>query len=158
MKGPRVKFRMRYVAGGALVLGIAAGVWLGDWFKGFGPGGTGTGFGTSNSDGVLTSVGEGTADLGVATDQPVSAVVTPPLRVVIRDRSYFLRDGDQETPIDLLALVATVARHPADEDGIKLRIYRANSARAKTVQDLVDAVHTAGITDAAIYTSPDAVE
>ena len=153
-----MKFRMRYVVGGALVLGIAAGVWLGDWFKGFGPGGTGTGFGTSNTDGVQTSVGDGVADIGVATDRPASAVTLPTLRVVIRDRSYFLRDGDQETPIELPDLVDLVVKHPADEDGLKLRVYRANSARAKTVDDLAHAVRSASVADAAVYISQDAVE
>jgi len=151
---------MRYVAGGALALGIAAGVWLGDWFKGFGPGGTGTGFGTSDFEGVQTSVGSasrGPVDLGVSHTVPATSSAEM-LRVVIRDRSYFLRDGDQETEIELPALVETVAKHPADEDGVKLKVYRANSARAKTVQDLVEAVHAAGVADAAVYVSPEAVE
>ncbi|HUQ72630.1 MAG TPA: hypothetical protein VM165_24085, partial [Planctomycetaceae bacterium] len=79
---------MRYVAGGALALGIAAGVWLGDWFKGIGPGGTGTGFGTSEFDGVQTSVGTGSAsgvvDIGVSRSVPVTTPAQT-LRVVIRD-------------------------------------------------------------------------
>jgi hypothetical protein len=150
---------MRYVAGGALALGIAAGVWLGDWFKGFGPGG-GEGSGLRRSgEGVQTSVASGNgAELGVtaASLDRIPPVTT--LRVVIRDRSYFLRDGATDTPVELSALVEAAQRQPPDDDGIKLRLYRTNTARVTAELQLKDALHAAGIADAAIYTAKDAVE
>lgn len=154
-----MKFRMRYVVGGALVLGIAAGVWLGDWFKGFGPGGDGTTGGLGTGDGVKTSlVGESPPELGVTAETTTVGLVTSMLRVVIKDRSYFLRDGETDTPIELPALVDAVKQHPADDDGIKLRLYRSNTARVTAELQLREALHAAGVSDAAIYVSPDAVE
>lgn len=150
---------MRYVAGGALALGVAAGVWLGDWFKGFGPGGgEGSGF-RQSGEGVQTSVvASNGAELGVsaASLDRIPRVTT--LRVVIKDRSYFLRDGETDTPVELAAVVDAVQRQPPDDDGIKLRLYRTNTARVTAELQLLDALHAAGIADAAIYKSENAVE
>jgi hypothetical protein len=149
---------MRYVVGGALALGIAAGVWLSDWFKGIGLGeGSAVGIGQSGWDGVQTNAEGQAADLGVSYQTPLPAGA-PTLRVVIKDRSYFLRDGETDTPIELAALVDAVKQHPADEDGIRLRLYRTNTARVTAELQLREALQTAGIPDAAVFTYEHAVE
>jgi hypothetical protein len=153
-----VKFKMRYVVGGALALGIAAGVWLSDWFKGIGVGGgSGVGIGQSGWQGMPSGEESEVADLGVSYQTPLPAGPVT-LRVVIKDRSYFLRDGETDTPIELAALVDAVKQHPADEDGIRLRLYRTNTARVTAELQLREALQAAGIPDAAVFTYEHAVE
>ncbi len=148
--------RMRYVVGGALVLGIAAGIWLGDLFKGIGTG-DGIGIGQSGFSGVTTGLTSGSADLGVSSENS-SDVVPESLRVIIKDREYYLRSGDDETPIDLNALVGMVQSASGDDDGIKLRIYRTGSARVTAMLQLRDALKASGVAEGAIYSSPDLLD
>ena len=157
--------RMRYIVGGALILGIAAGVWLGDFLKGFGLGtGNGVGIGSSGTAAVQVSTDAGSngktdsaADLGVSgetmpTDRPES------LSVYIQDRDYYLRVGDGESPIDLPALVDMARSTTGDGDGIKVRIYQTGSARVTALLQLRDALKAADIPEAAVYTSPEVLD
>jgi len=149
--------KMRYIIGGALVLGIAAGVWLGDMFKGLGTG-NGVGIGQSGLSGVQTSVAPVAGpDLGVSTDSAGTGTIDT-VQVVVRDRSYFLRLNGEESPIDLDALLSMIATTTGNDEGIRVAIYRAGSARTTTVLQLTEALESAGINPAAVYTSPDMVE
>jgi len=150
---------MRYVTGGALVLGIAAGVWLSDWFKGLGlGGGAGVGIGQRGMSGIQANADGEPADIGVSY-QTTSVVQGPPsLRVVIKDRSYFLRDGETDTPIELPALVEAIKQQPPDDDGIKLRLYQTNDARQSARVALLEELQAAGVPAAAVHEYQDAVE
>ncbi|MBI1345125.1 hypothetical protein GC163_02435 [bacterium] len=149
--------RMRYIIGGALVLGIAAGVWLGDLFQGIGTG-DGIGIGQSGVTGVQTSVEtQPGPDLGLSTEASgIESIET--IQVVVRDRTYFVRLNGEESPIDLPALLSMIAETTGNDEGIRVAIYRAGSARTTTVLQLTEALQNAGISDAAIYTSPEMVE
>ncbi len=146
--------RMRYVIGGALVLGIVAGVWLSDLLKGLGSG-NGVGIGQAGLEGVAVQIDPATtgSDLGVSTESTTGVAATS-LKVLIKDRGYFLRTGDLDSPIDLEALVPMVRAATGDDDGIKLRIYRSGTARVTAELQLREALRAANVAEGAIYTSP----
>lgn len=147
-------FKFRNVVGVALVLGIAAGVWMGDLFKGFGTGGDGVGIGRSGTTGLSADAApEQAVDLGVS-----GAAHRQPYRVVIKDRSYFLREGAADTPVTLEKLVELVTASPGDEDGVRVRVYQTESARVTAGVRLRDALKAADVPESAAYWSPDAVE
>ena len=138
------------------MLGIAAGIWLGDLFKGLGSG-NGIGIGQSGITQVSVDQPAGTVELGMEGESnPTEAPET--VRVVIRDRGFFLKSGDEETPIELGELITLIQSAQGDEDGIKLRVYRSASARVTTELALRDALKAAEIADAAIHTPQDVVE
>ncbi|OYW15139.1 MAG: hypothetical protein B7Z55_15240, partial [Planctomycetales bacterium 12-60-4] len=124
--------------------------------KGIGTG-NGVGIGQSGWSGKSDGTAETQAELGVSSE---TAKGTAPesLRVVIKDRNYYLRSGGSETPIDLDALVSMVQSAIGDDDGIKLRIYRTESARVTAELQLRESLKTVDVADSAIYTSPDVVE
>jgi hypothetical protein len=150
--------RMRYVIGGALVLGIVAGVWLSDLLKGLGSG-NGVGIGQAGLEGVAVQVDPATtgSDLGLSSESTTGVAATS-LKVLIKDRGYFLRTGDLDSPIDLEALVPMVQAATGDDDGIKLRIYRSGTARVTAELQLREALRAADVAEGAIYTSPGITE
>lgn len=152
---------VRYFVGGALVVGVALGVWLADFFKGIGTG-NGVGIGQSGFSSITASLENGgvrteDVDLGVSADS-VPTAVPDSLKVVIKDRALYLRSETGDSPIDVLALVGMVKSAKGDGDGIKLRIYRTESARVTAEVDLRKALSEASVAESAIYTSPDMVE
>lgn len=149
-------FKVRYLIGTALVLGIAAGVWLGEFWKGFGWGG-GSGFGQGDSLLVTTQPTNSTTP-PAEDDTRDSPTSTQTVRVVIRDRSYYLKQSLEEQPITLQDLVALVQRAQGDEDGIRLRVYRAESSRATAELQLQEALRAVDIPESAIYWSPEVTQ
>lgn len=154
--------RMRYVVGGALILGIAAGVWLSDFLKGIGTG-DGIGIGQSGMSGVQSTVADSTPELGLSSSpvpdrKPSESALPESLRVLIRDRSFFLRDGGDLQPIELADLVNLVTAVPGDADGIRLRLFRASSARVTAERGLLDALAAADVPEAALYISPEPID
>ena len=169
--------KMRYVVGGTLVLGIAAGVWLSDFLKGFGLGaGDGVGIGQTGLSGIQTSVGstssggQSSPDLGLSADQLVSQSQLAPganpgkqtlptsERLLVKDRGYFWRTASGDVPATLDEIIAKAQSLAGDDDGIRLRIYRDDSARVTAVIALEEALKTAMIPESAIYMSPDAAQ
>lgn len=150
-------FKVRYLVGAALVLGIAAGVWLGEFWKGFGWGG-GSGFGYGDSLLVTAQPTNSTTPPAKDDVQDSSPTPMPTVRVVIRDRSYYLKQSREEQPIALQDLVALVQRAAGDEDGIRLRIYRAESSRATAELQLQEALRAVDIPESAIYWSPEVAQ
>jgi hypothetical protein len=147
-------FKLRNVAGAALVIGIAAGIWLGDLWKGFG---TGSGLGLGNGGDQVTLVSssrETTPD--ASAESPAEPVAGNVLRVVIRDRSYYLKTGREERRLTLEDLVQAVRNTPGDADGLRLRVYRAEDARVTADVQLREALRGAQIPESAIFWSPDA--
>lgn len=150
--------RMRYIIGGALVLGIVAGVWLSDLLKGLGSG-NGVGIGQAGLEGVAVQIDPATtgSDLGLSSESTTGVAATS-LKVLIKDRGYFLRTGDLDSTIDLEALVPMVQAATGDDDGIKLRIYRSGTARVTAELQLREALRAADVAEGAIYTSPGMTE
>lgn len=150
------RFRYRYIIGGTLLLGVLAGVWLSNFLQGIGTG-DGIGIGQSGMSGVSVSTTAGPADLGISSDSPATDVPQS-LRVVIRDRSYFLRDQETEQPQALSDLVALARSVPGDEDGIKVRVFRSRSARVTAELGLRDALLEADVPESAIFISQDPID
>lgn len=148
-------FKFRNVAAVMLVLGVAAGVWMSDLWKGLG-GGSGLGLGDGKKSPARSAdEGRETApELGV--DGPASTThAGQTVRVIIRDRDYFLKEGRQETPLPLDRLVDTVRDVSGDDDGVRLRVYRAESARVTAELELREALQKAEIPESATYWSPE---
>ena len=152
-------FKFRNVVSVVLVLGVAAGLWLSEFWKGFGFGdGKGPGLGDGDKAVAVSTDDEGGAAPELGVDGPASTTHTgQTVRVVIRDRDYFLKEGRKETPLPLDRLVNTVREMPGDDDGIRLRVYRADTARVTAELELREALQKAEIPESATYWSPDAV-
>jgi hypothetical protein len=148
-------FKLRNVAGVALVLGIAAGVWLSDFWKGFG-GGNGIGLG-KGGNAVSISSGDGESVPVAVENSPSTVHAGHTVRIVIRDRSYFLRTGQEETPVSLEQILDAVRSAPGDDDGVKLRVYRAESSRPTAELQLQETLQKADVPESATYWSPDAM-
>lgn len=148
----------RNVLGGVLVAGIAAGLYLGDLFKGFGFGnslGLGTGGKSNSSQESKQGTDEGAAKTVVQSKTTITPEPTRKpakkqnnhhvVKIVIADRSYFVRstEGDQAT--DLAELVELVNSATGDDDGIRVRIYRKPTSRTSTELALRDALLEAGV-------------
>lgn len=147
-------FRLRNLLGGALVIGVISGIWMADKLPGLGTGG-GVGIGVGNTGIMGTPTGiEKNAEFNVGKEH-VDKTAGKSLRVVIEDWNYLVRSGDSETPIELDTLVKQVAKLKGDADGIRLRVYRTESARATAEHKLQDALKAANIPESAIYIAPD---
>lgn len=148
--------RYRYIIGGTLALGIAAGMWLSNFLQGIGTG-DGVGIGQSGFSGVSVNTAPSPAELGVSTDSPAAAAPES-IRVVIRDRNYFLQDDETETPQGLDELVTLAKTAKGDQDGIKVRVFRSQSARVTTELSLRDALVEAEIPESAIFISQEPID
>lgn len=163
-------FRKRTVLGAALVAGAIVGMYLPDFWKGFGGGSTtGVGIGDSKSgDAVAPKVNADTkteTDKKAETDTKAESVDPPPptdvpraIKVSIDDRKYFLRsdEGDREAGIDEIIRFVKVAR--GDADGIRVRIYCKKTARTSAEVALQEAFNAAAIPDTAVYWYPGIAE
>ena len=143
--GPRL-LSTRNILGAVLVAGIAAGVYLGDFWKGFGWGGGPQGVaGNSSTTSKQKSSDSKTSSKETTQTEKTSTVSGKVVKVVIDNRSYFLRStaGDQATELnDLVEMAKTAA---GDEDGIRIRIYRKKSSRPSAEEALREALVAAGI-------------
>lgn len=153
-------FSTRNMMGVVLIAGIAAGVYLGDFMKGPGWGGSSKGTGNSTGTGK-----DGTIDQQHVTDKteaaPENVVAqpqTPVVKVVIADRSYFLRSAEGDQPIELDQVVAQAIAAKGDEDGVKIRIYRKLSSYTSAELALQDALVAAGVSDKQIVWPPNPVD
>lgn len=147
----------RNVLGGVLIAGIAAGLYLGDLFKGFGFGnslGLGTGGKSSTSQATKTGTDEGAAktvqtNTTIKPETPKKPAKTHAshqiVKVVIADRSYFVRSADGDQATDLAEVVDLVKSATGDDDGIRIRIYRKPTSRTSTEIALRDALLEAGV-------------
>ena len=168
MKAPRWNpFRPRNAIGGALVLGILAGIWLGELFKGFG-----LGLGPESQESRVESQEsesqeardkiqepEEHAESSLALDsRPSTLDSTGPVHVLIDDRSYFVRDGEERREIELPALVQLIERTIPNEDGLKAVVNRTPASRTTVENRLFAALKEAGISKSAVYMPEQAVE
>jgi hypothetical protein len=148
--------------GVVLIAGIAAGVYLGDFMKGPGWGGSKKGTGNSTGtgkDGTVEKKAE--VDKTEAAPEKVAAAPlpqTPVVKIVIADRSYFLRSAEGDQPIELDQVVELANAAQGDEDGIKIRIYRKLSSYSSAEVALQDALVAAGVDDKQIVWPPNPVD
>lgn len=150
-------FRLRNLLGGALAVGVICGIWLGDFLPGLGTGGgIGVGVGSTGIMGTPSGIDQA-AEFNVGQEH-VDKTAGKSLRVVVKDWNFFVRTGGDDTPILLDDLVKRVATLPGDADGIRLRVYRTESARATAEHRLQDALKAANVSESAIYFAPDIVE
>jgi hypothetical protein len=152
--------RPRNAIGLALVLGILAGIWLGDLFQGFGLGpGSGS---ESQGPSDESRKPEGQESRGesqesekksgstLAVDSRRSTLDSP-VRVVIDGRSYFVRQDDGLREITLPELIELVERTPPSEDGLKIFVDATRNSRAAAEVNLSRALDEAGIPRSAIH-------
>jgi hypothetical protein len=155
-------FTKRNILGAVLVAGIAVGVYLSDLFKGFGLG-DGTASKTTQESTEPDDATENTAQTVASIDSAASIdPTTPPdlekpaavpaqasqvVKVVIADRSYFVRSPEGDQSAELKQVVALAGAASGDEDGIRVRVYRRLSSRTTAEIALRDALVAAGITD-----------
>lgn len=149
--GPRL-LNMRNVLGAVLVAGIATGIYVGKFWKGFGGGsslGVGVGDPQANSQGTDagTESPESKTPDRPEPESPPPADVPRIVRVVIDDQSYFVRNEGGDEPIDLKQIVALARAAAGDEDGIRIRIYRKFSSRTSAELALSTALAEGGIKD-----------
>ena len=150
-------FRLRNLLGGALVIGVISGIWLGDMLPGLGTGG-GVGIGVGNTGIMGTPTGqEKNAEFNVGKEH-VDKSTGKSLRVIIEDWNYLVRSNGKDVPITLDELVQQVTKLKGDADGVRLRVYRTESARATAEHKLQEALKAAHVPDAAVYIAPDVVE
>jgi hypothetical protein len=149
---------LRRKAVGATALGLVAlGLWLGQYFPGFGLG-KGLGFGTG-SDGsgsaqsepaVERPAGEPSASV-VSSEVRVNPPGLPParLRVIIDGDRYLLARSDsgfEGETLDATDIAQRAKSATGDDQGIRIRIERTKRATAGARQTLFEALDAAGIT------------
>jgi hypothetical protein len=82
--------------------------------------------------------------------------------VLIDGHTYSIRRGGPESSdyqsIELTSLVEKVKETPGNDEGIRIRISRTESARASTEMDLQDALVAAGLRESAISWQKQLVE
>ncbi|WP_010585141.1 hypothetical protein [Schlesneria paludicola] len=158
---PSGLFRTRNILAGALIAGIFLGAYLGDKL-GFGTGGAGIfGLGKSGDSAPADSKPGKTQDDATTENAPAVPVLeaTAPkaVRVMIDDRQYLLREGNQDTPITLPKLISLIKQAPGDDDGFRVRIYQSMNARVSAEEQLKDALTEAHISDTAVFWVPSTV-
>lgn len=152
----RRSFLMRGL-GVIVAIAIAIGIWLGGLFKNIGFD-TGTGGGTvtplvsSDSQTSLKDSPQPSSEESEDSDKPNVVGTQEVVVVIIDDRSYFLRAdiGVTETRVSLDALIELVKNAQGNEDEIRLRVFRRNSARASTENALKQALSDSQIPSAAV--------
>jgi len=149
-------FRLRNLALGALVLGILAGLWLGDVFKGFG-GGDSLGIGLGNS-GPRTSRSRTELANFTTADESEADGESGLVRILIDDRDYFVRLPKEDRPIDLATLVKLVKSKAPNADGLRAIIDRTSASRPSAEHRLLAALKEAGIPEKGVYLRPEPVD
>jgi hypothetical protein len=149
--------RRKAVGFGALGL-VALGIWLGQYFPGFGLG-KGLGFGTG-SENTGTSQTESSPERP-SSGNPSAAVTSletpavppglPParLRVIIDGDRYILAKSDsgaEGEALDPTEIAQRTKSTTGDDQGIRIRIERTKRATAGARQSLLEALDAAGIT------------
>ncbi len=168
--------RKRTVLGGTLAVGLVAGIWLSGRLPQMG-----SGFGLgSGGDGVLGQTE--TKPIAAQTDEEVvksdsnneSAEHDPKpkrtdaepldevLTILVEDRHYAVwrktRKGNGYFPAELDELVQLALAAAANEDGLRVRVLRSESARVSAWQKLQSELVQAGVPAEAIVLTKDLVK
>lgn len=147
-------FRKRTVLGAALIAGVIVGQYLPDFWNGFGGGSTvGIGIGDSGS-GTKGETSTDTTEIPADEEIKLPANVPAVIKVVIDDRSYFIRSAEGDRPVEIAEVIALVKAAAGDADGIRVRVYRKGTSRPSAENALQDAFVAAKISDNAIVWVP----
>ena len=164
-------FRKRNVLGAALVAGAVVGMYLPDFWKGFGGGSTvGVGIGDStNGTGASPSDTDSKTE-ETSVEKPDAAKPTPPgnapgqtnvasvIKVVIDEKSYFVRSEAGDRPVTIPEIIALVQAATGDADGIRVRIYQKGTSRPSAEIALNEAFEQAKISNTAVVWVPTIVK
>lgn len=145
---------------------LVAGAWLGNLFRGFGLGGSGTGEGQAETPSADTQVNLGaeasrvlltsSATTGPAaasaisgTTEAVAAATDDVLTILVVEDTYHLQSGTDAAaefaPTTLAALVEQAKAHAGDKHGIRVRLRFRRNAQSGAISDLYAALQAAGI-------------
>ncbi|MBC7817972.1 MAG: hypothetical protein IAG10_13860 [Planctomycetaceae bacterium] len=168
--------RKRTVIGGTLALGLVAGIWLSGKLPHMG-----SGFGLgSGGDGMLgqpdTSNVSVQTDDGAAKSDSLSAPVEhgpkpnrtdaepldDVLTILVEDRHYAVwkktRKGNGYFPAEMDELIQLALAAKSNEDGLRVRVLRSESARVTAWQKLQSELVQAGVPADAIVLTKDLVK
>lgn len=162
--------RKRLIAVAAVGL-LIVGAYLGNFFRGFGPGGPATGQGEAEAPPADTQVNLGaessvslTSQLTGATGEaaPTTAKDDKVLTVLVSGDKYEVQSGDDAAatfePYTLEALVEQAKNRTGDEHGVRVRLRFKRDAQEGATSDLVKALQAAGIAREQIIESTGYVE
>lgn len=157
--------RTPIVVAGLLVVGF----WLGNFFRGFGPGGPSTGTGIGPGTGTeqvaeprdpnaqRVALGEPASMPTIAgpTDASVSsapsAASAQPLTIVIDGAGYaLLGDAGESKATSLEEIRTRAGEAPGNDQGVRVRIVRRKNAQAGARADLLAALEASGVPSDAI--------
>lgn len=157
-------FRKRNILGAALIAGIIVGQYLPNFWNGFGGGSTiGVGLGDPKS-GTNADPTDDATDKPTDTSKPAEediklpVNVPPVIKVVIDDRSYFIRSPEGDRPVEIAEVIALAKAAAGDADGIRVRVYRKGTSRPSAENALQDAFNEAKISDTAVFWVPTTTE
>jgi len=154
-------FRKRTVLGAALVAGAIVGMYLPDFWKGFGGGSTvGVGIGDSKpGDSVGPKDNKDNTDAkSEDVEPPLPTNVPPSIKVSIDDRKYFIRSEEGDREAGVAEIIQLVKAAHGDAEGIRVRIYCKKTARTSAEVALQEAFNAAAIPDTAVYWYPGIAE
>jgi hypothetical protein len=157
-------FRKRNILGAALVAGVIVGQYLPNFWNGFGGGSiTGVGVGDPKTR-TYTQPPEDIKDKSTDADKPAEIASKIPLnvpsviKVVIDDRSYFIRSAEGDRPVEITEVIGLVKAAAGDPDGIRVKVYRRGTSRPSAENALQDAFNEAKISDTAILWVPTTID
>ena len=157
-------FRKRNILGAALIAGIIVGQYLPNFWNGFGGGSiTGVGLGDPKS-GTSDESTEGATGKKTDTephaedDFKLPTDVPPVTKVVIDDRSYFIRSAEGDRPVEIAEVIALTKAAAGDANGIRVIVYRKGTSRPSAENALQDAFNEAKISDTAVFWVPTTTE
>ncbi len=164
-------FRKRTVLGAALVAGAVIGMYLPDFWKGFGGGSTvGVGIGDSTTGtGDVKSEKKATPVEAPGKKPDASKTKLPDtapdltnvpavIKVVIDEKSYFIRSEAGDRQVTIPEIIALIQAATGDIDGIRVRIYQKGTSRPSAENALNDAFQQAKISDTAVVWMPTIVK
>ena len=142
----------RVMIGGVVVLAVALAGFFGRFFGGFGTGEQG-------GENAKETTAENTALLSNTTARPddrspaaqTAAVyldyrTVGVLEVIVDARSYTIRnDRNGARPVELGELIELAKRTPGNEEGVRVRVFRRESALVTTEKALQSALINAGL-------------
>lgn len=140
--------RKRTILGSVLAIGLIAGVWLGDKLPKFGSGfGLGSGgdsiIGKPNLSDSTVHAGEQKSESEAHGPKPIRTDDAPSdnvLTILVEDRHYAVwrktRKGNGYFPEELDKLIELAQAASPDNDGVRVRIIRSESARLTAWQRL----------------------
>lgn len=146
------------VLGAAAVVILLVGIWMGNFFKGLGLGGPGTGDAEREGEPGRTQVGLNSESAPEQSDEPAASDASlysdEVLTVLVAGSGYSIESESAGaaafTPASLDEIVAQAKDKPGDRNGIRVRLRFRRDAESGATSDLYEALQVAGIAREAI--------